>query len=65
MSTFSLNLDIGFNLGFIVGFLIADKEQCEECGLKWGFTIQLGILSVNILSYDPEAFEEEEKNPQE
>jgi len=57
----NLNVEIGLNLGFIVGFLIADNEQCEECGLNWGFTIQLGILSMNVLSYNPEAFEEEKE----
>lgn len=49
------NVDVSTNLGFIVGFIIADEEQCFMHGIKWGFSLQLGILAINLFQLDPEA----------
>jgi len=49
------NVDVSTNLGFIVGFLIADDEQRFLHGIKWGFSLQLGILSINLFQLDPDS----------
>jgi hypothetical protein len=31
-------------------FYIADDEDCAEWGIDWGFSLQLGIISISFCS---------------
>jgi len=43
-----ITLDYSFNLGFALGFLIAEADEAEEAELDWGVIIFLGPISFFI-----------------
>lgn len=53
-----IELDVSWNFGFILGFMIADEEQCIENGLSWGFSLQLGPIGLSLWKHSLEEIEE-------
>lgn len=47
-----IEINVTTNYGFLVGFTIADNEECEEFDIHWGFTLSFGIIAITFCKHD-------------
>lgn len=38
--------------GFLFGFSVAERHECEEFNILWGFTVCLGIVSITVCKHN-------------
>lgn len=46
-----IEINVTTNFGFLVGFSIADREECEEFEISWGFTLSFGIFAITLCKH--------------
>jgi hypothetical protein len=46
-----IEINVETEFGFLVGFSLADKEDCATFGIEWGLTIALGIFTITFCKH--------------
>jgi hypothetical protein len=46
-----IDINVQTEFGFLVGFSLADRDECEEFEIQWGITIALGIFTISVCKH--------------
>lgn len=46
-----IDINVQTEFGFLVGFSLADRDECEEFEISWGITLAFGIFTMSICKH--------------